>query len=90
MTDEEAKELFNKALQAEKQRERETITRWRNGSRSPQFSEIMAIEKYTHVPFEAYMRKADLEQIESDMLEMLKNLRLIIKEKNEREEVKRH
>ena len=90
MTDEEAKELFNKALPAEKQRERETITRWRNGSRSPKFSEIMAIEKYTHVPFEAYMRKADLEQIESDMVEMLKNLRLIIKEKNEREEVKRH
>lgn len=89
MTDEEAKELFNKALPAEKQRERETITRWRNGSRSPQFSEIMAIEKYTHVPFEAYMRNADLEQIESDMLEMLKNLRLIIKEKNEREKLKK-
>jgi transcriptional regulator with XRE-family HTH domain len=89
LTDEEVKELFNKTLPEEKKRKRETITRWRNGSRSPKLSDILTIEKNTHIPFEAFMRNADLEQIELNMIEMLKNLRLMIKEKNERIELKK-
>jgi len=87
MTDEEVKELFNKALN--RKRERETITRWRNKSRSPKFLEILEIEDYTHVPYEAFLRNSNLEQIEMKTSIMLKNLHKLVKEKNERENLKK-
>lgn len=88
-TDEEVKKLFNEALTEDKKRERETITRWRNGSRSPKLSEILTIENHTHIPFEAFLRNANLEQIEKQTTEMLKNLRKLIKEKKERENLQK-
>lgn len=85
MTDEEIKELFNKTLGTTK--ERETITRWRNGSRSPKFAETKEIEKYLKIPFEVFLRNANLEEIEHDLVETLKNLRTLRKEEQERKEL---
>lgn len=84
-TDEEVKEIFNKVLSDPKKRE--TITRWRNGSRSPKFSEVMEIERLLKLPFEVFLRNSNLKQIETDKQLQLKNLRALIKEDEERKKL---
>lgn len=77
-TDEEIKTLINQVCQ--KQRTRETITRWRNGTRSPNFQEVKEIERELHLPFETLLRNANLEAIKKELEEQLKAVKKMEKE----------
>jgi len=85
ITDEELKEKFNQGLK--KQVQRETVTRWRNGSRSPKFEQVLEIEKAFKLPFEVYIRDANLNDIEIKILLQLKNLKKLISENEDREKL---
>jgi len=85
ITDEDLKEKFNQGL--EKQIQRETVTRWRNGSRSPKFEQVLEIEEALKLPFEVYFRNANLNDTETKILLQLKNLRKLISENEDREKL---
>lgn len=85
VTDEDLKEKFNQGLK--KQIQRETVTRWRNGSRSPKFEQVLEIEETLKLPFEVYIRDANLNDIEIKILLQLKNLKKLISEKEDREKL---
>ena len=61
-----------------------TVSRWKQGLRSPQFNFVMDFEQKLEIPFELFMSsKPDIEAIESKLKGQIKVLKKLIKQKEQ-------
>jgi hypothetical protein len=61
-----------------------TVSRWKQGLRSPRFDFVMEFEKKLEIPFELFMSsKPDIEAIENKLKGQIKTLKKVIKHKEQ-------
>jgi hypothetical protein len=84
--DQEITDIVNQYLKSPKTRE--TISRWRSQTRCPKLHEIREIEDALKLPFDVLLRDADFQRIKNRLEEQIKNMKKLIHEEIERDEIK--